>query len=109
VTIQAQILELMVDLQEQAGMSIVLITHDLGVVARMADEVLVMYAGEIVESGSVEDIFHRSAHPYTLGLKKAMPSPKQRRGAGLVPIAAAHPTCSRHHRDAAISRAARTR
>ena len=91
VTIQAQILELLVDLQEQAGMSIVLITHDLAVVARMADEVLVMYAGEIVERGSVGTIFKRAAHPYTVGLKKAMPSPHQPRSAGLVPIAGSPP------------------
>jgi len=74
VTIQAQILDLMTDLQRETGMAIVLITHDLGVVARMADEVLVMYAGQIVERGSVDDIFYRSAHPYTLGLRAAMPS-----------------------------------
>ena len=74
VTIQDQVLELMRDLQKEEGMSIVLITHDLGVVARMADQVAVMYGGQIVESGPVEDIFARSAHPYTLGLRQAMPS-----------------------------------
>ena len=74
VTIQAQILDLMRDLQREHGMAIVLITHDLGVVARMADEVLVMYAGEVVEKGHVDDVFYRSAHPYTIGLKAAMPS-----------------------------------
>ena len=74
VTIQAQILDLLQSLQKETGMAIVLITHDLSVVARMADRVAVMYAGQIVESGSVEDIFYRSAHPYTLGLKLAMPS-----------------------------------
>ena len=74
VTIQAQILDLMTDLQKENGMAIILITHDLGVVARMADEVVVMYAGQIVERGSVDDIFYRSAHPYTLGLRAAMPS-----------------------------------
>ena len=74
VTIQAQILDLMQDLQKETGMAIILITHDLGVVARMADEVAVMYAGKIVEHGSVDDVFYRSAHPYTLGLKKAMPT-----------------------------------
>jgi len=73
VTIQAQILDLLGDLQQETGMAIILITHDLGVVARMADEVAVMYAGEIVERGSVDDVFYRSAHPYTLGLKQAMP------------------------------------
>ena len=74
VTIQAQILDMMSDLQRENGMAIVLITHDLGVVARMADDVVVMYAGEILEKGSVDDIYYRSSHPYTLGLKAAMPS-----------------------------------
>ena len=74
VTIQAQILDLLSDLQRETGMAIILITHDLGVVARMADEVLVMYAGEVVEKGSVDDIFYRSGHPYTQGLRLAMPS-----------------------------------
>jgi oligopeptide/dipeptide ABC transporter ATP-binding protein len=73
VTIQAQILDLLGDLQRDTGMAIILITHDLGVVARMADEVAVMYAGQIVERGTVDDIFYRSAHPYTLGLRDAMP------------------------------------
>ncbi|MBK6287795.1 MAG: ABC transporter ATP-binding protein [Gammaproteobacteria bacterium] len=73
VTIQNQVLELMREIQREEGMAIVLITHDLGVVARMADDVAVMYAGRIVESGPVEDIFYRSAHPYTTGLKRAMP------------------------------------
>jgi oligopeptide/dipeptide ABC transporter ATP-binding protein len=73
VTIQAQILQLLESLQRSRGLSIILITHDLGVVARMAQEVAVMYAGQIVEQGSVDDIFYRSAHPYTLGLKAAMP------------------------------------
>jgi oligopeptide/dipeptide ABC transporter ATP-binding protein len=75
VTIQNQVLELMREIQREEGMAIILITHDLGVVARMADNVAVMYAGQIVESGSAEDVFYRSAHPYTLGLKDAMPSP----------------------------------
>ncbi len=74
VTIQAQILDLMQDLQKETGMAIILITHDLGVVARMADEVVVMYAGKVVEHGTVDDVFYRSAHPYTVGLKEAMPT-----------------------------------
>lgn len=74
VTIQAQVLDLMEDLQRNTGMAIILITHDLGVVARMADEVVVMYAGQVAERGGVDDVFYRSAHPYTLGLKAAMPS-----------------------------------
>jgi oligopeptide/dipeptide ABC transporter ATP-binding protein len=86
VTIQAQILDLLNDLQRRNGMAIVLITHDLGVVARMADEVSVMYAGEIVETGSVDDVFYRAAHPYTLGLKAAMPRNATPKGEGLRPI-----------------------
>jgi oligopeptide/dipeptide ABC transporter ATP-binding protein len=86
VTIQAQILDLLNDLQRRNGMAIVLITHDLGVVARMADEVSVMYAGEIVETGSVDDVFYRAGHPYTLGLKAAMPSSLTPKGEGLRPI-----------------------
>merc|ERR1711965_1078006 len=74
VTIQAQILDLMQDLQKETGMAIILITHDLGVVARMANEVAVMYAGRIVEHGNADDVFYRSAHPYTVGLKEAMPT-----------------------------------
>ena len=86
VTIQAQILDLMGDLQRERGMAIILITHDLGVVARMADEVLVMYAGEVVEKGGVDDVFYRSAHPYTLGLKAAMPSNRDDSAQVLTPI-----------------------
>jgi oligopeptide/dipeptide ABC transporter ATP-binding protein len=86
VTIQAQILDLMSELQRDTDMAIILITHDLGVVARMADEVAVMYAGQIVEHGSVDDIFYRSAHPYTLGLRDAMPNNDQSRAHDLMPI-----------------------
>lgn len=73
VTIQAQILELMKKLQEETGTSIILITHDLGVVAEMADEVLVMYAGKIIERGEVEEIFYDPRHPYTWGLLGSVP------------------------------------
>lgn len=73
VTIQAQILELMKEIQERTKMSIVFITHNLGVVAKICDRVSVMYAGKIVEQGSVRDIFYHSAHPYTYGLMKSMP------------------------------------
>ena len=86
VTIQAQILDLLEELQRTNGMAIVLITHDLGVVAHMADDVAVMYAGEIVESGSVDDVFYHSAHPYTLGLKAAMPSRSTSKVTGLQAI-----------------------
>jgi oligopeptide/dipeptide ABC transporter ATP-binding protein len=74
VTIQAQTLEVMHGLQKNHGMSIILITHDLGVIAKMAHDVAVMYAGQVVESGPVDDIFYRSSHPYTLGLRYAMPT-----------------------------------
>ena len=77
VTIQDQVLELMKEIQREDQMAIVLITHDLGVVARMADRVAVMYAGEVVEYGTVDDIFYRSSHPYTQGLKLAMPDMHQ--------------------------------
>jgi len=73
VTIQAQILDLLKDLQKKLGTSIILITHDLGVVAGMAHRTAVMYAGKIVESGSNDDIFYRPHHPYTWGLMKAVP------------------------------------
>ncbi|MEC7414677.1 MAG: ABC transporter ATP-binding protein, partial [Pseudomonadota bacterium] len=86
VTIQAQILDLLNDLQQETQMSIILITHDLGVVARMADEVMVMYAGQVVEQGSVDDIFYRSAHPYTLGLRGAMPTNNREGNQNLIPI-----------------------
>jgi len=73
VTIQAQILELMADLKRDFGTAIIMITHDLGVVAGLCDRVMVMYAGRVVEAGSVRDIFYRPQHPYTLGLLKSMP------------------------------------
>ncbi|MBZ4682783.1 MAG: peptide/nickel transport system ATP-binding protein [Fusobacteriaceae bacterium] len=73
VTIQAQIIKLMKDMQNKTGMSILMITHDLGVVAETADKVAVMYCGEIVEYGNVDDIFYNSKHPYLIGLKKSMP------------------------------------
>jgi oligopeptide/dipeptide ABC transporter ATP-binding protein len=91
VTIQAQILELMTELQKTENMSIILITHDLAVVARMADEVVVMYAGQIVETGTVDEIFYESAHPYTLGLKSAMPSNTGDRNKKLTPITGSPP------------------
>ena len=74
VTIQSQILKLLKRVQEDCGASVVLITHDLGVVAEMADYVVVMYAGKIVEKGTVYDIFDNPMHPYTIGIQKAKPS-----------------------------------
>ena len=73
VTIQAQILDLLRGLKEKINSSIMLITHDLGVVASMADYVVVMYSGRVVEKGTAEDIFHHPAHPYTIGLMKSKP------------------------------------
>ena len=86
VTIQAQILELMETLQREEGMSIILITHDLGVVARMADDVAVMYAGQVVEQGTVDDVFYRGGHPYTQGLRRATPSNDKDAARTLSPI-----------------------
>ncbi len=73
VTIQAQILEILKDLQRQQGCSVMLITHDLGVIAEMADEVVVMYAGKVIERGTAHEIFHNPLHPYTVGLQKSKP------------------------------------
>ncbi|AHZ22274.1 ABC transporter ATP-binding protein [Haloferax mediterranei ATCC 33500] len=83
VTIQAQILDLIDDLQEDLGMSVLMITHDLGVVAETCDRVAVMYAGEIVEEGPVEEIFHNPSHPYTYTLLESLPSEEKER---LTPI-----------------------
>ena len=91
VTIQAQILELMFELQNTESMAIILITHDLAVVAKMADKVAVMYAGQIIEMGAVDDIFYRSSHPYTLGLRQAMPSNRRGLHKKLQPIPGSPP------------------
>jgi peptide/nickel transport system ATP-binding protein len=80
VTIQAQILALTGNLQAETGTSMILITHDLGVVAEVADEVMVMYAGQVVESGSVKALFDDPQHPYTIGLMGSMPSIGRREG-----------------------------
>ncbi len=74
VTTQAQILDLLSGLQERNGMAIMLITHDLGVIAEMADDVVVMYLGRVVEEGSVDDIFHAPKHPYTRALLRSIPT-----------------------------------
>ncbi|AWX56216.1 MULTISPECIES: ABC transporter ATP-binding protein [Brevibacillus] len=79
VTIQLQILDLMKKLQEKENTAIMLITHDLGVVAEMCDRVLVMYAGEVVEEADVDDLFHNPKHPYTIGLLQSMPSSVEKR------------------------------
>ncbi len=79
VTVQAQILELIKSLQEELGMSVIMITHDLGVIAEVADRVQVMYAGKVVEAGTTEEIYHEPKHPYTIGLLKSMPVLNQKK------------------------------
>ncbi|MBS4209281.1 ABC transporter ATP-binding protein [Bacillus sp. FJAT-50079] len=86
VTIQAQILELMKEIQEQTGTSIILITHDLGVVAEMCDRVIVMYAGQVVETGTVEELFAQPQHPYTKGLLRSVPRLDMDKKQPLTPI-----------------------
>ncbi|MEQ8429797.1 MAG: ABC transporter ATP-binding protein [Roseovarius sp.] len=93
VTIQAQILRLLVDLTREMNMAMILITHDLGVVARVADKVAVMYAGELVETGPAEAVFETPSHPYTRGLLRCIPQPgKTERGAALGTIAGIVPS-----------------
>jgi oligopeptide/dipeptide ABC transporter ATP-binding protein len=86
VTIQAQILELMKNLTRQLGVAMIIITHNLGVVARYADRVNVMYAGRIIESGDAEQIYHNPKHPYTLALLRSVPRMDQTRGTKLQPV-----------------------
>ena len=86
VTIQAQILELMMELKEKLGMTIIMITHDLGVVASMCDKIAVMYAGRIVEYGTTDDIFYNPKHEYTKGLLKSIPRLDAKEHERLVPI-----------------------
>jgi len=94
VTVQAQILELLRDLVRANNSSMMLITHDLGVVARYADRINVMYAGRIVERGTAEEIFHHPKHPYTLGLMESMPRLDQAPGSRLTPIPGQPPDLS---------------
>ena len=105
VTVQAQIIDLLRDLQREYGMSIILITHDLGVVAEVADQVAVMYAGRIVEQGSVSDIYYHPHMPYTMGLLASVPRMDVVRGGRLDPIPGQPPSlislpsgCSFHPR-----------
>jgi len=94
VTIQAQILELLRELQEQLGMSVILITHDLGVVAHTAHRVAVMYAGKIVETGTLREIFYNPQMPYTWGLLASIPLPTADRSQDLIPIPGSPPDMS---------------
>jgi len=94
VTIQAQILELLRDLQERIGTSVILITHDLGVVAQTAHRVAVMYAGKIVETGTAREIFYNPQMPYTWGLLSSIPLPTADRSQDLIPIPGSPPDMS---------------
>jgi oligopeptide transport system ATP-binding protein len=115
VTVQAQVMDLLKDLQRENGMGLILITHDLGVVNEVADRVAVMYAGKIVETGTVDDVFTRPAHPYTVGLMSSIPQ-VEAKGGRLNPIigqppnlsaipsgCSFHPRCPRMRTGAAVS------
>ena len=121
VTVQAQILSLLKDLQQRLGTAIIIITHDLGVVAEIADDICVMYAGRIVERGNTDDIFHSPQHPYTWGLLSSIPRLDNPRDEELVPISGRppslinrpsgchfHPRCP-YVRDAAQARGSQAR
>jgi oligopeptide/dipeptide ABC transporter ATP-binding protein len=95
VTIQAQILELMKDLTRRLGVALIIITHNLGIVARYADRVNVMYAGRIIESGTANDIYHNPRHPYTLALLRSVPRMDQPRRARLDPVQGQPPDLTR--------------
>ena len=95
VTVQAQILDLISDLQSELGSAVIIITHDLGVVAELSDDILVMYAGRVAEYGSAADIFGRPDHPYTWGLLSSMPRLDQDRTTRLVPIPGTPPSLIR--------------
>ena len=96
VTIQAQILELVKDLRQKLGMAIIWITHDLGVIAGIADRVMVMYGGQVVEHGPVREVFARPAHPYTRALLRTVPSVRGDRAPKLEVIEGQPPMLSRH-------------
>jgi len=85
VTIQAQVLDMMIDLKKKLGMALLMITHDLGVVAKVCDSVAVMYAGKVVEFGTLDDVFYRPKHPYTEGLFNSLPNISDRQSE-LIPI-----------------------
>jgi peptide/nickel transport system ATP-binding protein len=92
VTVQAQILDLIADLQQEFGSAVIMITHDLGVVAELADDILVMYAGRMAEYGTSEDIFDRPGHPYAWGLLASMPRMNRARLERLIPIPGTPPS-----------------
>jgi oligopeptide/dipeptide ABC transporter ATP-binding protein len=95
VTVQAQVLEVLIDIKDEIDSGIILITHDLGVVAGLADEVMVMYAGRQVEMGTTEEIFYEARHPYTLGLLASLPRLDDTGAAPLVPITGSPPSLIR--------------
>jgi oligopeptide/dipeptide ABC transporter ATP-binding protein len=99
VTIQAQILELMKDLTRRLGVALIVITHNLGIVARYADRVNVMYAGRIIESGTADEIYHNPRHPYTLALLKSVPRMDQPRRGKLDPVQGQPPDLTRETKD----------
>jgi peptide/nickel transport system ATP-binding protein len=111
VTVQAQILDLMRNLQEEFNSALIVITHDLGVVAELVDDILVMYAGKCVEYGTAEELFHQPEHPYTWGLLGSMPRMDRVRAERLIPIKGTPPSlinrpsgCSFHPRCAYANR-----
>ena len=108
VTTQAQILDLLRELQERTGMAIMLITHDLGVIAEMADDVVVMYLGRVVEEGAVDDIFHAPKHPYTRALLRSIPNVQAAPRRMCRPSAARSRTPTTARRGARSTRAARS-
>ena len=93
----------MKNLQEKTGTAIIMITHDLGVVANMADRVAVMYAGEIVEMGTVDEIFYKPKHPYTLGLLQSMPKLHSSRKVPLIPIPGSPPNLAKKKKTTRMS------
>lgn len=94
VTVQAQIMELLQDLRAETGMSLIFITHDLGLSMEVADRIAVMYAGRVVESGPADEVYFRSRHPYTMGLVNSMPR-RVEKGDRLLPIPGAPPSLTR--------------
>ena len=108
VTIEAQILDLLEELQARRGLTMLFISHNLGVVRRIADEVAVLYAGQVVEQGATADVLRAPLHPYTKGLLAADPAARRAAAAGSPPFPAGCPTCARRRPAAASSRAARS-
>jgi peptide/nickel transport system ATP-binding protein len=92
VTVQAQILDLISELQQEFGSAVIIITHDLGVVAELSDDILVMYSGRVAEYGTAEDVFGRAGHPYTWGLLSSMPRLDEARAERLIPIRGTPPS-----------------